>query len=48
MQAEVTITLDGEEVFKGTPRTSWAVFVESALRCDPGRRYDARIALPTR
>lgn len=48
MEAEVTITLDGEEAFKAVPTTSWAVFVESALRCDPGRRYDARIALPTR
>ena len=42
---EVVVTVDGEEVHRAVVPTSWATFVESALRCDPGRLYDARIRL---
>ena len=45
LEKEVVVTLDGEEVFRGVPKTSWAVFCRTALTCDPGRLYDARIDL---
>ena len=45
MDAEVTITLDGKEVFKAVPTTSWATFVRTALTNDAGRLYEARIVL---
>lgn len=45
MDAEVTITVDDKEVFKAVPTTSWATFVRTALTNDPGRHYEARIAL---
>lgn len=46
LEKEVSITVDGEEVYKEIPTTSWAVFVQSALSCDPGRRFEARVELP--
>ena len=42
---ELIISVDGEELHRAVPDTSWAVFVETALRCDPGRLYDARVEL---
>lgn len=45
MGKEVTVTLDGEEVFRGVPRTSWATFVRTALLQDEGRLYECRIPL---
>ncbi len=45
MDEKVTITLDGEEVFKGILLIFWAVFVESLLRCVPGRFYEARFSV---
>ncbi|MEM6673508.1 MAG: alpha/beta hydrolase-fold protein [Planctomycetota bacterium] len=45
MEKEVVVTLDGEEVFRGVPVTSWSVFVRTALDVDEGRVYSARIPL---
>lgn len=48
MDREVAITLDGDEVFRGVPNTSWAVFVRTGMAQDEGRRYEARIPLRKR
>ncbi len=45
MDEEVTITVDGKEVFQAVPTTSWTTLVRTALVNDPGRLYEARIAL---
>ena len=43
IEKEVVVTLDGTEVFRGVPATSWAVLCRTALTCDPGRTFEARI-----
>ncbi|QDV09646.1 Alpha/beta hydrolase family protein [Planctomycetes bacterium Poly30] len=45
MDEEVTVTLDGTEVFRGIPQTSWATYVRTALVQDEGRLYECRIPL---
>ncbi len=45
MQKEVTITLNGAEVYRAVPTTSWSTFVRTALANDPGRLYDARVVV---
>ncbi|MGK0483174.1 MAG: poly(3-hydroxybutyrate) depolymerase [Planctomycetota bacterium] len=45
MEKEVTVTLDGEEVFRGVPEPTWATLVRTALVQDEGRLYECRIPL---
>lgn len=45
MDRELTVTLNGTEVFRGPPPTSWATLVRTALENDPGRTWTARIPL---
>ncbi|MEM8712591.1 MAG: hypothetical protein AAGG01_16685 [Planctomycetota bacterium] len=45
MEKDVVITLNGEEVFRSVPKTSWATLVRTALVQDEGRLYEARVPL---
>lgn len=45
MTAEVTITLNGHEVYRRVPETAWSTFVRSAMSNDVGRLYDARVSI---
>lgn len=45
MEKELVITLNGKEVHRGVPVTSWSTFVRTSLLQDPGRLYAARVAL---
>lgn len=45
LEREVTVELDGSPVFRGVPRRSLAVWMDSAVSGDPGRTYSVRIPL---
>jgi predicted alpha/beta hydrolase family esterase len=44
-EREVIVTLDGEEVFRGTPERRLEVLLDTSTSGDPGRQYSARVNL---